>query len=327
MPKGMILAAGRGVRLGQLTVAVPKPLLPVANRPVMAQGLRCLRQVGITEVCVNVSYRATQILDTFGDGSANDVHLHWSIEDDPRGTAGGMKGMQDCLAADRVVVIAGDAMLDVDLEPLLAAHIAHGAFATLGTTPVANPSLYGVVVTDPDGRIIRFQEKPAPGTEISRQANTGIYIFEQEIFDLIPSGEFFDFALNVFPEILRRQLPFFAFPVQGYWTDIGNPGDYLRANMDFLDNRIRIHGCGEWVDGSFLATPEDVDDVQYTHCVIGEGVSLPNGCSLTNCVVWPGTTVPEPYCLTDAILTPHGIFLVEGKSARELSEIDAVASR
>ncbi|HEX2951368.1 MAG TPA: nucleotidyltransferase family protein, partial [Armatimonadota bacterium] len=224
MPKGMILAAGRGTRLGPLTAYIPKPLLPVANRPVMSQGIHCLHRLGIETICANVSYHGQQIIETFHDGRAQDVTLHWSHETEPTGTAGGMKGMQHILGDDTVVVIAGDAMLDVDLAPVLAAHQANGAFVTLATFHVEDPSQYGVVVTDPLGRVVRFQEKPAPGTEISRQANTGIYVFDPGIFDLIPAGQFYDFALNVFPEVLRRRLPFYAVPVEGYWTDIGNPG-------------------------------------------------------------------------------------------------------
>lgn len=324
MLRGMILAAGRGTRLNQLTDVVPKPLLPVANRPVMAQGIGCLHRLGIREICVNVSYRADQIMDAFGDGHDEDVRLHWSIEEEPTGTAGGMKRLQSRLCDDRVVLIAGDAMLDVDLTPLLAAHIAHRAFATLATTPVAHPSLYGVVVSEPDGRIDRFQEKPAPGTEISHQANTGIYIFEPGIFDLIPAGEFCDFALHVFPEILRRNLPFYAFPVHGYWTDIGNPGDYLNANMDFLAQRIHAQGCGEWVDGNFIACLAEVDGAQLTNCVIGEGAIIPAGSELTQCVVWPGTTLSEPRQLTNVIFTPHGNFQVDGKKAHALDETAVV---
>ncbi len=199
MTRGMILAAGRGVRLSLLTDVLPKPLLPVANKPVMVQGVGCLRRAGIDEICANVSYRAEQIMETFGDGQQEGVRLYWSVEDEPSGTAGGLKSMQHRLGDGRVVVIAGDAMLDVDLAPLIAAHVAHGAFATLGTISVDDPSPYGVVVTDNDSRILRFQEKPLPGTEISHQVNTGIYIFEPGIFDMIPEKTFCDFALQRVP--------------------------------------------------------------------------------------------------------------------------------
>ncbi len=315
MTKGMILAAGRGVRLSQLTDVLPKPLLPVANRPVMAQVMGGLLRAGIEEICANVSYRAEQITTAFGDGQREGVHLHWSIEDEPTGTAGGMKGMQHHLEDGRVVVIAGDAMLDVDLAPLIAAHVAHGAFATLGTIPVDDPSPYGVVVTDSEGRIQHFQEKPIPGTEISHQVNTGIYVFEPGIFDLIPAGISCDFAFNVFPESLRKARPFFACPVQGYWTDIGNPGEYLRANLDFLAGHIRVEGSGERVGDNFLAPSAQVEGVQLSCCVIGAHAVLPAGSTLTRCVIWPHSVVPEPVSLSEAIVTPHGIFQVEGKTA------------
>lgn len=319
MARGMILAAGRGTRLGPLTETLPKPLLPVANTPVMAHGIAALRRLGITEIGVNVCYRGEQIIEAFGDGSAYGVRLHWLLEHEACGTAGGMKQMQRLLAGDRIIVIAGDAMLDLDLAPVLETHIARGAFATLATLPVADPSLYGVVVAGPDGRIQRFQEKPAPGTEISRQANTGIYIFEPDIFDLIAPGVFVDFAMNVFPAILDRGLPFYAVPVAGYWTDIGNPGDYLSANLDFLGGRVRIDGAGARIGDSFIA--DDVPGgVRVMRCVIGSGVTLPAGTVLTDCVVWPGTTLAEPMALTAAVLTPHGRYHIVGRAAVPLTE-------
>ncbi len=325
MINGMILAAGRGTRLGPLTESLPKPLLPVANRPIMALGIERLRQLGITDICVNVSYRAEQILATFGDGCAFGVSMHWLIEEAPSGTAGGLKGMQAFLDTGRVVVIAGDTMLGADLNPLLEIHARRGAFATLATVPVHDPSLYGVVVTDADGRIVRFQEKPAPGTEISRQANTGVYIFEPEIFDLIPTGEFCDFALNVFPEILRRGLPFYAMPLDGYWTDIGNPRDYLQANRDVLHGRTRINGYGQRCDSNLLAPTARVDGTLLHECTVGDGAHLAAGCVLTDCVVWPGAVVTRPLTLTSGVVTEHGSFTIQGKEALALAEAAAGA--
>ncbi len=315
MPKGMMLAAGRGTRLCPLTDYIPKPLLPVANLPVMAYGLQALRRLGITEICSNVSYRADQILAIFGDGGAHGVKLHWSIEQEPTGTAGGMKGMQTYLDSDLVVVIAGDAMLDLDLRPLLAGHRERGAFATLATVPVRDPSQYGVVVTDSEYRIISFQEKPAPGTEISRQANTGIYIFDPGIFDLIPAGEFTDFALNVFPRILQLGLPFYAIPVTGYWTDIGNPGDYLQANLDYLAGRIKVEGRGSRYCGNLVGANTITDDALLDGCTVGDGASLSRGCVLTNTVIWPGTVITTPMRLSSAVLTPNAAYSVIGKEA------------
>lgn len=324
MAKGMMLAAGRGTRLGPLTEDTPKPLLPVANVPVMAHGIAGLRRLGIREISVNVSYRGEQILDTFGDGAAHGVRLHWLFEHDPSGTAGGAKAMQRLLGDDRVIIIAGDAMLDMDLAPLLAAHEARGALATLATIPVADPSLYGVVVTDADGRIQRFQEKPVPGTEISRQANTGIYVFEPAVFDLIPTRTFYDFALNVFPEILARGLPFYAVPLEGYWTDIGNPGDYLQANRDYLAGRIRAAGEGDRVGDNLCARAARVDGAMLHHCVVGAGAELAPGSVLTRCVVWPRTRVHAPLTLTDAVLTPAGHYQIAGRTATPLTPVPAL---
>lgn len=324
MPKGMMLAAGRGTRLGALTENLPKPLLPVANRPVMSQGIHCLHNLGITEICTNVSYLGRKIMDTFGDGSAFGVTIYWSPEQEPTGTAGGMKRMQHVLGDDTVVVIAGDAMLDIDLTSLLDYHRTNRAFATLATIPVADASQYGVVVTDAAGRIVRFQEKPAPGTEISRQANTGIYIFEPAIFDLIPAGEFSDFALHVFPEILRRALPFFALPVKGYWTDIGNPGDYLQANLDYLAGEVHVDGHGQRIDGNLIAPTAHAAQTRLRNCIIGDNARLAVGVELTNCVVWPGATLAEPVRLDSAVITPWGIYRIEGKTAQPLEPVASV---
>lgn len=312
MARGMILAAGRGTRLKPLTDFLPKPLLPVANLPVMSQGIRALSRLGITEIGVNVSYRGEQIREFFGTGHTLDVNLHWSIEEEPSGTAGGMKGLESVLGGEQVVVIAGDAMLDIDLAPLLEVHRAHGAFASLATVTVSDPSQYGVVVTDTAHRIIRFQEKPAPGTEISHQANTGIYIFEPGIFDLIPSEMFCDFALSVFPKILQRNLPFYAFPMNGYWTDIGNPAEYLQANLDYLADHIHVLGHGKQIGDNYVAPEANVEGAILTQCMVGARATIPSGSMLTQCVIWPDTVLAEPITCTNAVITPYGIFSIEG---------------
>lgn len=320
MPRGMMLAAGRGTRLGPLTDTLPKPLLPVANTPVMAHGIACLRRLGITEICANVCYRGEQIIAQFDDDP--DLHLNWLYEQEASGTAGGMKGMQRFLDGDRVVIIAGDALLDIDLAPVYAAHCANGAFITLATVTVRDPSCYGVVVTDAQRRILRFQEKPTSGTEISHQANTGIYILEPEIFRMIPAGAFCDFAMDVFPEVLRRGLPFYAMPVDGYWTDIGNPGDYLQANLDFLAGDIHINGCGTRIGDNLVGEDAVIAESRLSRCVVGVGAVLPAGCELTDCVVWPHTELPEAVVLSSTVITPHGSFRVEGRTAIPLAEYE-----
>lgn len=319
MPKGMMLAAGLGTRMGALTAHLPKPLMPIANEPVMAHGLRCLRRLGLTEVCANVCHLREQVVETFGDGGAHGLRIRWLLEDEPSGTAGGMKGMQRFLEDDLIVVLAGDTMLDIDLTPLLEGHRAVGAFASLATLHVEDPSRYGVVVTDVDGRVLRFQEKPRPGTEISRQANTGIYVLDPGIFDLIPRGKFCDFALHVFPEILRRGLPFFAFPVGGYWTDIGHPGAYLQANLDFLAGRIRAQRRGQRLAGSLVGDDVATEGRTFTNCVVGDRAKFAPGTELQDCVVWAGTHLAAPVSASSAVLTPWGCYRIVGSAAEEMA--------
>ncbi|MEI7834710.1 MAG: sugar phosphate nucleotidyltransferase, partial [bacterium] len=284
MPKGMILAAGRGTRLGHLTAAIPKPLLPVANVPVMTYGIQCLHHLGIDEICINVHYRAEQIQQAFSDLP----YITWAHEKELTGTAGGMKKVERHLSDDIIVVIAGDAMLDIDLTPMLNAHRERGAFASIATYLVDDPSQYGVVVADDEGRIQQFQEKPKRGTEISNHANTGIYIFDPQVFELIPADVHYDFALDVFPEILRRGLPFYAFPTTGYWTDIGNPGEYMQANLDYLLGNIKAVGLGRRQGTSLVAETAHVDGVTLHNSVVGSHAHVAAGCVLHNSVVWPG---------------------------------------
>ncbi len=304
MPKGMILAAGRGTRLGDLTSSTPKPLLPVANVPVMSYGIQCLHQLGINEICINVHYRGEQIKQAFADLP----YVTWAEEKELTGTAGGMKQVERHLNDDIVIVIAGDSMIDIDVRPLLAAHRERGAFATLAMYQVSDPSQFGVVVTDEEGRIQQFQEKPVPGTEISNHANTGVYIFDPGVFDLIPAGKHCDFAMEVFPEILRRGLPFYAFPITGYWTDIGKPIDYMKANFDYLLGNIKAQGLGRRQGTSLVADDADVTGVELHNSVIGSNAYIATGSILHNSIVWPGAKIETPVTLDHAVVTKAGIF-------------------
>ena len=304
----MMLAAGRGTRLKPLTDHLPKPLLPVANQPTMCYGLNALRNIGINTICSNISYRSDDIINVIDCGCDKENQIHWLIEDEPSGTAGGFKKMESYLCDDIVVVIAGDAMLDIDLSELLNFHQLKNSFATIGTIPVTDPSQYGVVRTEDNGKIIDFQEKPASGTEISKQANTGIYIFNHAIFDMIPANSFFDFAMHLFPQILQKELPFYAIPLHGYWTDIGNPADYLQANMDYLNGKINVNGIGENVDGNLIGNNTITAGVNLESCVIGENVKLASGSSLIRSVVWNDTTINSPLSVSDSVVTPFGIY-------------------
>lgn len=310
MIKGMILAAGRGTRLFELTDHIPKPLIPVANRPVMEYGIDCLQRLGISTIATNVCYLKDEIKNHFINcPSAMDIN--WLEEPEATGTAGGVKQMQYLLGDDTLVIIAGDALLDIDLNGMLANHRKNKALATIATIQVKDTREYGVVDSDSTGHILRFQEKPAPEDAISEMANTGIYIFEPEIFDLIPAGIMYDFAENVFPTIIERNLPFFAYQVSGYWTDIGNQQAYLQANLDFLAGNVKVEGKGQFLDNSFIGYDSYVEDSRLTNCVIGSNVRLPAGCDLVNCVIWDNVIIKKPLTLESAIITPHTIIVTK----------------
>lgn len=306
MIKGMILAAGRGTRMENLTDYLPKPLIPVANRPVMEYGVECLQRLGISTIAANVCYRKTDIMQHFAD-IYEQITIHWSEEEEAIGTAGGVKKMQHLLGDDTVVIIAGDALLDVDLRDLLAKHRENKALATIATFEVSDTSQYGVVLTDEAQRIVIFQEKPSAEEAISQHANTGIYIFEPEIFDFIPPNTFYDFAMDVFPVILELGLPFYAYPVTGYWTDIGNPQAYLQANMDFLTGSVKVNGRGQIFDTSFIGGNSTVAGSWLKRCMLGNNIHLPTGCEMEDCIIWDNTSLEEPIKLKSAIITPNKI--------------------
>jgi NDP-sugar pyrophosphorylase family protein len=239
----MILAGGMSTRLYPLTKSVPKPLVPVAGEPNSGHLMRYLSSFGIEEVAINVHYLAGQIEDAFGDGSRYGVKLHYLHEPVLLGSAGAVQQMSDFLRDDTFVVIGCDELTDIDLSAVLAFHKQRGALATIGLVHCDDVTQYGVVIIDETGRVVDFQEKPAAGTERSHLVNTGVYVFEPEILDRIPAGEFWDFGKNVFPDLQREGAAFYALDLPGaYWRDVGTPGEYRAATRDVLAGKIKLLG-------------------------------------------------------------------------------------
>ena len=237
----MLLAGGMSTRLYPLTRSVPKPLVPIAGEPVSAQILRYLHSFGIDDVAINVHYHADQIREAFGDGSRYGVRLHYLYEPELMGSAGAVKQMEDFFRDDTFIVIGCDILTDASLHDLVAFHRAHDAIATIALTHMERVEQYGVVITDPHGLIVEFQEKPAPGTERAKDVNTGIYCFDPEIFEHIPADVFIDFGKNVFPRLQKERAAFYGMPVPGaYWCDIGTPEEYRRGTDDVLSGRLGI---------------------------------------------------------------------------------------
>jgi len=250
--KAMILAADKGTRVRPITHTTPKPMIPIMQKPVMEFLLELLRQHGFNQIMVNVSHLSEEIENYFRDGQRFGVQIAYSfegrIEDgkligDALGSAGGLKRIQDFqpFFDDTFVVLCGDALIDLDLGEAVRRHKEKGAMASLITkrVPPEQVSSYGVVVSDPDGRVLSFQEKPSVEDAASDMINTGIYIFEPEVFDFIPSGEPFDIGSELFPKLVEAGAPFFALPMEFEWVDIGKVPDYWQAIRSVLQGDVR----------------------------------------------------------------------------------------
>lgn len=230
-------------RLYPLTRQVPKPLVPIVGEPVSARIMRYLSSYGIEDVAINIHYHADQIREAFGDGSRYGVRLHYLEEPKLMGSAGAVKQMEAFFRDGTFIVIGCDDLTDVDLGRLVAFHKSKNALATIALSHMDDVEQYGVVITNEDGRIIDFQEKPKKGEERSHEINTGIYCFEPAIFDRMPAGVFVDFGKDVFPALQRENAAFFALPFPGaYWCDIGTPSEYRRATNDVLAGRVGVGG-------------------------------------------------------------------------------------
>ena len=250
--KAMILAAGKGTRVRPITHTTPKPMIPILQKPVMEFLLELLREHGFNEIMVNVSHLSEEIENYFRDGQRFDVQIAYSFEGrisdgeligEAMGSAGGLKKIQDFQAFfdDTFVVLCGDALIDLDLTEAVRRHREKGAMASLITkrVPRDQVSSYGVVVTDEDGRVLSFQEKPSVEEAASDMINTGIYIFEPKVLDFVPSGEPFDIAADLFPRLVDSGAPFYALPMEFEWVDIGKVPDYWQAIRSVLQGDVR----------------------------------------------------------------------------------------
>ncbi len=248
----MILAAGKGTRVRPITYTIPKPMIPILEKPVMEFLLELLRQHGFTEIMVNVSHLANEIENYFRDGQRFGVQIAYSFEGritdgeligEAIGSAGGMRRIQDFqpFFDDTFVVLCGDALIDLDLTAAVKWHQEKGAIATIVTksVPREEVSSYGVVVTDDSGRIQAFQEKPKVEEALSTTINTGIYIFEPEVLDYIPSGQIYDIGGDLFPQLVAKGAPFYAIPMDFEWIDIGKVPDYWSAIRSALLGEVK----------------------------------------------------------------------------------------
>ncbi|MFJ8312051.1 MULTISPECIES: sugar phosphate nucleotidyltransferase [unclassified Streptomyces] len=242
--KAVVMAGGEGTRLRPMTSSMPKPLVPVADRPVMEHVLNLLKRHGIDDVVVTVQFLASLIKNHFADGSELGMRLAYAHEDQPLGTAGSVKNAVDELGREPFLVISGDALTDFDLGEAIRFHQDKDALVTVCLTRVPDPLEFGITVLDEDGRVERFLEKPTWGQVFTDTVNTGIYIMEPEVLDYVAEGVPVDWSGDVFPKLLAEGLPVYGFVADGYWEDIGSHDSYIKAQADVLNGTVRTEPSG-----------------------------------------------------------------------------------
>ena len=310
--KAMVLAAGLGTRLKPITFEIPKPMVPVLDRPVMAHIVGMLERQGFDELIANLHYYPDTIRDYFGD------RLEYRFEEELLGTAGGVRNVADFFGDDPIVVVSGDALTDLDLNALLARHREAGGIGTLTVKKVADTREYGVVIHDSEGRIQGFQEKPDPAEALSDLGNCGIYCFSPAIFDYFPSEPFADWAQDVCPALLEGDVPFYVHEIEDYWNDVGSLEELRQGTFDALAGALRIEVSeGQVPDGVEVIGDERVwvgADVRFGEgvrlmgpVVIGDGCEVGDGAALRESIVFPGTDVAAGEILIGAIHGGTGI--------------------
>jgi mannose-1-phosphate guanylyltransferase/phosphomannomutase len=280
--KAVIMAGGEGTRLRPLTSNTPKPMMPLANRPMMEHIVTLLKRHGFEDIVVTVAFQANAIRTYFGNGAEFDVRMVYATEEMPLGTAGSVRNAMDELD-EPFLVISGDVLTDIDLTAICQFHKDKGALATIALKAMDNPLEFGIVITREDGSIERFLEKPTWGQVFSDTINTGIYVLEPEIFDYIDAGRPVDFSSEVFPALLEAGQPLYGYVAEGYWEDVGTLDAYVRVHQDVLDGRVEVDIPGfQLREGVWLGEGSEVDPAAKVegpaiigdYCRIEAGVQL-----------------------------------------------------
>jgi mannose-1-phosphate guanylyltransferase / phosphomannomutase len=290
--KAVVMAGGEGTRLRPLTSNQPKPMVPVVGKPCMEHILELLRDHGMDEVIVTVAFLPQSIRSYFGQGETLGMQIGYSVEESPLGTAGSVRlaGKQ---LDETFLVISGDALCDVDLSALVAFHKEKGAAVTIGLKSVENPLEFGIVVTDDEGRIERFLEKPSWGQVFSDTINTGIYVMEPEVLKHVPDDRPYDFSKELFPYLLEMGRPLYGHVMDGYWQDIGNLDQFRQANFDALEEKVRLNIPGirirgnVWLgEGVEIGELEQIEGPAYVgnYCRIAPGATVGSHAVLSNSV-------------------------------------------
>lgn len=313
--KAILVAGGEGTRLRPLTYHCPKPLLPLCGQPIIAYQIDLCRRHGIRDIVINLHYLADSLEDYLGDGSRHGVRISYSKEHAPLGTAGAVKLAEPYFDGSAMLVFNGDVLTDLDLSRLLATHKEREAAATLTTTEVSDPTAFGLIVSDAEGRIDRFLEKPSR-EEALRWGdrffiNAGTYVLEPEVFADVPAGQNWSFERQVFPGLLAAGKPLYAVAGNAYWRDVGSPPSYQAAHRDLLAGRLaRPEHWRPWPSSqaprAYLAADADLPadlEISGGPCFIGKGVTFGRGVRLEDhAVVDDGAAIGDHAVVRGAIV-------------------------
>ncbi len=313
--KALILAAGLGERLRPLTNEIPKPLIPVLNRPLIAYNLSLLQRHGIREVAVNLHYLGKMIRDSLGDGSRFGMKIHYSEEPTLLGTGGAIKKLRSFFGAEPFFVINADILIDIDLKDLLLFHRSRKAFATMVLRPNPNPVRYGTIETDDTGQIREFLGKVRTGrTNLHPWMFTGVHLFDPAVLKALPEKQRFCINHDVYAHWIRSGKACYGYAYKGYWEDLGMPADYLRANLDLArraGESEMIQPEAETSEGVILNPPCQIgpgteiakDAVIGPDVVIGKDCRIGEGTAITESVLWDGAALPPGTTIKRAIVT------------------------
>jgi mannose-1-phosphate guanylyltransferase / phosphomannomutase len=318
--KAVIMAGGQGTRLRPLTSNQPKPMIPIVGIPCMEHIVNLLKSHGFEDIVVTLQFLPDEIRDDFGDGSDWGVDMRYSVEDVPAGTAGSVKMAEEELRAlgdpdERFLVISGDALTDADLTHLLEFHGEKGSEATMVLKSVENPLDFGIVITEEDGRISRFLEKPAWGQVFSDTVNTGIYLLESSVLDEIPAEGEYDFSKDLFPRLLEDGRPMYGYITEDYWEDIGTLEQYSVAQRDVLDGKVRgVRPPGTRLkDNIYVGHRVQVDENSLSGpVVIGENSRIEEGAYVGSYSVIEANTVVSSGASIERSVVAEGSYIGEG---------------
>ena len=312
-----MMAGGKGTRLRPLTLVRPKPMIPLVNKPIMEYTVNKLKKSGFNDIIMTLNYMSTNIKKYFKDGSELGMNIRYSVEKWPLGTGGSVKKAEKYID-DTFMVVSGDVLTDVDFNDIVRYHKEKGAIATMVLTEVEDPTHFGIAVMDKNHKIIEYLEKPSPQEAFSNVANTGIYIFEPEIFDFFDDKDKeVDFSKDIFPEVIKQDAGMYGYVFGGYWNDIGRPETYLEATYDILDQKTdqnfyktkmeeSIGKIGNiWVgENVFIDEKARIEGP----VVIGNNCTIEEGCKISRgSVIGDNVSIGKDVNIDGAVLFPNSI--------------------